>query len=93
VAERVHRVGIRDFRENLALWLDRAASGEEVIVTERGRPKVRVTDASAQAFLAELVRDGKVRPPRKPWRPLPPPVPVKGGGSPVTDEILRGHGH
>ena len=32
-------VGVRELRENLAEWLDRAAAGEEILVTERGKPK------------------------------------------------------
>ncbi len=88
---RVHRTGVREFRENLAHWIDIAAAGEDVIVTERGEPRVRVTDASAQAFFAQLVRDGKVRPPTKPWRPLKARVRVEG--EPVSEEIFRGHGH
>jgi prevent-host-death family protein len=87
----VHRVGVKELRGNLAHWLDVAASGEDVIVTERGRSKVRITDASPQAILEQLAREGKVRLATKPWQPLGPPIPVKG--SPVTDEIMRGHGH
>lgn len=87
----VHRIGAREFRENLAHWIDVAAGGEDVIVTERGEPRVRVTDASAQVFLAQLVREGKVRPPSKPRRPLKARVRVEG--EPVSEEIFRGHGH
>lgn len=85
-------MGVKEFRDNLAHWLDIAGAGDVVIVTERGKSKVRITDASPQAILDQLVREGKVRPPTKPWRPLK-PVRLEGGGSPVTDEIIRGHGH
>jgi len=84
------RVGVRDFRENLREWLDRAEAGEEILVTERGRPKVRVVSAPAETTLERLVRDGFARLPTKPRMPLPPPIPVEG--SPVTEIILEQRG-
>ena len=84
-------VGVREFRENLSEWLDRAAAGEDVVITERGRSKVRITAATAETTLERLVREGLVTPPDRRLRsPLPPPIPVEG--SPVTDEILRARG-
>jgi prevent-host-death family protein len=56
-------VGVRELKQSLSRVIDRAAAGEEVVVTERGRPKVRivaVTDASA---LDQGVADGRIRPP------------------------------
>ncbi len=87
----VHRVGVKEFRERLAHWLDVAASGEDVVVTEHGKAKVRVSEESGRAVLELLAAEGKVRLATKPWRPLGPPIPVKG--NPVSDEIFRGHGH
>ena len=54
------RVGVREFRENLRAWLDRAEAGEEVIVTERGIAKVKVTAPHAENVLDRLIREGKV---------------------------------
>lgn len=83
-------VGVREFRENLAEWLDRAAAGEEILVTERGSAKVVVTAATGEAILERLVREGRATPPSRPRGPLPPAIPVEG--NPVTDEILRARG-
>ena len=69
-------VGIRELRENLAAWLDRAAAGEEIVVTERGKPKARLT--AAETVLDRLVREGKVRRATRPRRPLPPPIEMQG---------------
>jgi prevent-host-death family protein len=80
-------VGVREFRENLAEWLDRAAAGDEIVVTERGSPKVVITGATGEAILAQLVREGRATPATRPRRPLPPPIPVEG--NPVSDEIIR----
>ena len=81
------KVGVREFRESLSEWLDRAAAGEDVIVTERGRPKVRLSAARAEGILDRLEREGRVRRAKRPRRPLPPPIPVRG--NPVTDALLE----
>jgi prevent-host-death family protein len=80
-------VGVRELRENLAEWLDRAASGDEIVVTERGRPRVRMTAATAESVLDRLIREGRATPPARPRHPLPPAV--EADGNPVTDELLR----
>lgn len=85
-------VGVKELRENLASWLDRVESGEVVVVvTDRGRPKARLTRADAQTTLERLAAEGAVDlPTRSTRRKLPPPIPVEG--SPVTDIILRDRG-
>jgi prevent-host-death family protein len=79
-------VGVRELRANLSEWLDRAASGEDVIVTERGRPKVRLSAATGEHVLDQLAREGRLRRAKRPRGPLPPPIPVRG--NPVTDALL-----
>jgi len=81
------RVGVKDLREHLAEWLDRAESGEEILVTERGRPKARILGATAETTLERLAREGLVTLPKRSRRPLPAPIPGVEG-SPVTDAIL-----
>jgi prevent-host-death family protein len=80
-------VGVRDLRENLAEWLDRAAAGEEILVTERGSPKVLITAATGEALLDRLIRDGIATPPKRRDRSSRPPIPAEG--NPVSDEIIR----
>lgn len=70
------RVGVRELRENLSLWLDRAASGEEIIVTERGVPKARI--GAAEDALDRLAREGKIRRATGRRSPLPPPITMDG---------------
>jgi prevent-host-death family protein len=79
-------VGVREFRESLSEWLDRAAAGEDVVVTERGKPKVRLTAATGEHIIEQLVREGRARAATRPRGPLLPPIPVKG--NPVTDALL-----
>jgi prevent-host-death family protein len=81
-------VGVKELRENLAEWLDRAAAGDEILITERGVPKALITAATGEIILDRLIREGRATPARRrdPVS-LPPRIPVEG--SPVTDEIIR----
>ena len=61
-------VGVREFRSRLSHWLGRAAAGEEVIVTERGRPRVRLTGVDARTTRERLIEEGLITPAKKPRR-------------------------
>jgi prevent-host-death family protein len=64
----VVKVGVRELRENLRSWLDRAKYGDEVIVTDRGEPIARLAALEPRSKLEELIERGIVRPPLRPKR-------------------------
>jgi prevent-host-death family protein len=39
-------LGANAFRDQLGYWIDRAAAGEEIVISRRGRPQVRMTAAT-----------------------------------------------
>jgi prevent-host-death family protein len=79
-------VGVRELRRHLSDWLDRAAAGQEVIVTERGRPKARLGPLStAEEVIERLVREGRAIPPSRPRGSLPPPIPMEGSIMPFLE--------
>lgn len=84
------RVGVRELRENLSEWLDRAAAGEEFVITDRGKPKAFLGPAGEEAILDRLAREGRIRRARRPRGSLAPPIPVQG--NPVTDALLEHRG-
>lgn len=58
------KVGIRELKNGLSKYIDRVRAGEEVIVTDRGRPVARLSSLDAESDrLAELVAAGIVRAP------------------------------
>jgi prevent-host-death family protein len=64
VATSRSEVGIRDLKNGLSKYIDRVEAGEEVIVTDRGRPVARLSPIdAAHDRLADLVAAGVVRPP------------------------------
>lgn len=84
-----HEVGVRDLRRELRRWLDAAAAGDEIVVTERGRPIAKIVDLAPESGLERLRREGLVQMPRRP-RPRAEslaPVPARGSVSDlVTDQ-------
>ena len=79
-------VGVRELRENLADWLDRAAAGEEILVTDRGAPKAVIT--AAESGWDRMVREGRITPATGPRTPLPPPMKWDGDGPTLTDYLM-----
>lgn len=79
-------VGVRDLKNNLSRYLDRVQAGEEVIVTERGRPIARLAALDhSMDRLAELISTGVVRPAKRSTR-RPPKNRISPKGS-VSDLV------
>lgn len=91
VATTRSEVGIRELKNGLSGYIDRVREGEEVIVTDRGRPVARLSPlGAAQDRLAELVAAGVVRPPSSPGRYLPKRrIAAKGSVSELVAEQRR----
>jgi len=79
-------VGIRELRADLSRWVKRVQDGEDVVVTDRGKPVARLVPIAAESKLDQLVREGVVIPPRRPWKGAV-PKPIKGAG-PLSDIVL-----
>ena len=62
-------VGVKELRSNLRRYLETAQRGEEVTVTERGRPVARIVPASGRSRYEELVANGTITPAQRPKQP------------------------
>jgi len=64
--------GMRELKARLSEYVDRAARGEIIRVTERGRPKAILAPLPGRVRLEEGIANGWVRAPttteRGPWR-------------------------
>ena len=88
VATSRSEVGIRDLKNNLSKYIDRVRSGEEVVVTDRGRPVARLSSLdSSTDRLAALVAAGVVRAPTRTTRRRPRQR-IKAKG-PVSDLVVE----
>lgn len=85
------RVGVRELRQNLSVYLRRVEEGESLDVTEHGRVVARLGPAPvAQASaLDRLAAEGRATPPTRALADLPDPVPSAGGATQALLEIRR----
>ena len=58
-------VGIRELKAKLSEYVNRAASGEAIVVTDRGRPIVRLVALSDSSNIDRGIQEGWVEPPRR----------------------------
>lgn len=58
-------VGVRELKAKLSEYLGRAAAGEELVVTDRGRPVARLVPLDVDDPIARGVEDGWIDPPRR----------------------------
>lgn len=84
-------VGIRDLKNGLSRYLDRVKRGDEIIVTEHGKPIARLSAIDAPTDrLAALVASGAVRPPKSRQRQRPARrIEAKGSVSDLVTEQRR----
>ena len=62
-------VGVAQLRRELKDWLARAQAGDEVVVTDRGRPVARLSGIGTTPLLDQLTADGRLSRPRHATRP------------------------
>ena len=72
-------VGVKELRANLSRWLEMVREGQEIVVTDRGRPVARLVGTSWTPD--RLVERGLVRLPLEPRRPAGQIDRVKAKGS------------
>jgi prevent-host-death family protein len=58
-------VGVRELKARLSEYLGRAAAGEELVVTDRGRPVARLVPLDVDDPIARGIEDGWIDPPRR----------------------------
>lgn len=56
-------IGVRELKQNLSEYLDRAANGEMVVVTDRGVPKALIVAIPGGDQMATGVEEGWITPP------------------------------
>jgi prevent-host-death family protein len=85
----MERVGVRELRQNLSVYLRRVKRGESLEVTERGKTVARlVPPSTGDEWLDQMVLAGKIRLGRGRIEDLPPPVKLPPGAKPLS-EILQ----
>ncbi len=80
-------VGLRALQQNASAVVARVVAGEEVVITDRGRPVARIVPLEPRRRgLQELIDEGLLTPATRSISDLPPPMVLSGG--PTASEIL-----
>jgi prevent-host-death family protein len=84
------RVGVRELRQNLSVYLDRVKAGETLEVTEHGRPVAQLGPRPPRpiSILDQMIADGRATPATMHPRDIPPPLPNPDPDGPTLTEIL-----
>jgi prevent-host-death family protein len=79
-------VGIRELKAKLSHYLDRAAAGETIVVTDRGKAKAEIRTLSVDERIQQGIREGWITPARK----TPPDrvIPLRLKGRMTVEELL-----
>jgi prevent-host-death family protein len=74
------RVGVRELRQNLSIYLDRVKAGETLEVTEHGQPVARLgpRPATPASIIDRLIAEGRITPATRSHKDIPPPPKIPG---------------
>lgn len=83
------RVGVRELRQNLSVYLRRVEDGETLEVTDRGRSVARLTPVPTRKMsaLERLVAEGRATPATGDLLDLG--LPPAAGPGPLLSDVLR----
>lgn len=86
--DRLARVGVRELRQNLSVYLRRVKAGETLEVTEHGQTVARLTPQPPEILspLQRLIAEGRATAATGRIHDLPPPIKLEGVS---VSEILR----
>jgi prevent-host-death family protein len=74
------RVGVRELRQNLSVYLRRVKAGETLEVTEHGQTVARLTPQPPENLspLQRLIAEGRATAPTGRIQDIPPPIKIEG---------------
>jgi prevent-host-death family protein len=80
------RVGVRELRQNLSVYLRRVAKGERFVVTERREPVAELVPLAEDED--DWARRNKLKPAKIPWEEVGPPIDL-GPGVSLSEDLQR----
>jgi antitoxin (DNA-binding transcriptional repressor) of toxin-antitoxin stability system len=88
--ERPSRVGVRELRQNLSVYLRRVEQGETFEVTDHGRPVARLGRPAGQemSVLDRMIAEGRATPAKREFSGFHPALEPLPGGESLTDILL-----
>jgi len=83
------RVGVRELRQNLSVYLERVKQGETLEVTEHGQPVAQLgpRPPATMSVIDRLIAEGRITPASRSHREIPPPPGIPG--RPLLEILLE----
>lgn len=90
-SDRPGRVGVRELRQNLSVYLDRVKEGETLEVTEHGRPVAQLGPRLAKpvSIIDQMIAEGRITPATFDHRKIKLPAAIPDPGGRTLSEILQ----
>ena len=82
----IRDVGIRELKAKLSEYVNRAASGEQIVVTSRGKPVARLVGIEGMPMIERGIKEGWVTPASRTGLEPPSPFPARRSIAEVLDE-------
>ena len=84
------RVGIRELRQNLSIYVDRVKDGETLEVTEHGHPVAELGPLRqpSKSVYQQMKEDGRIRSAKRPFK-FPKRVKLPEGSETLSETLLR----
>jgi prevent-host-death family protein len=77
----MHTVGLKTLKNKLSEYVRLVAAGETIVVTDRSRVVAEIVPPRRpdhESLIERGVREGWLRPAKRPFHPLPPRRPIPG---------------
>jgi prevent-host-death family protein len=76
----MRKVGLKTLKNKLSEYIRLAGAGETIVVTDRNRAVAEIVPPrhDRESFIERGVREGWLRPAKRPFEPLPPRRPIPG---------------
>ena len=89
--QRPARVGVRELRQNLSVYLDRVKAGETLEVTEHGQPIAQLGPRPAKpvSIIDQMIAEGRATPATFDHRKIGPPPDMPDPSGRTLSEILQ----
>ncbi len=73
-------VGLKTLKNKLSEYVRRAAAGETIVITDRGRPvaEIAALRKPTESVIERGIREGWITPAKRHFTPLPPRKPIPG---------------
>mgnify|MGYP000969844377 CR=1 FL=1 len=87
-ATSTEQVGVRELKNHLSGYLEKVKQGDEIVITEHGRPIARIIQVDAVTDLrAKLIEAGVIRPATKKRTVPKGAIRLKGDGPSLSEMI------